>query len=345
MKLNAAQLTKHLTGTLAPVYAISGDEPLLCQEACDAVRAACRQQGFTERQVFHVDAAFDWNYLREEAASLSLFADRKLIELRMPTGKPSDAGVSALLDYLSRPPEDTVLLISLPKLDGKAQKSKWAKPLLEEKHCQFVQIWPLETAQLPEWLRQRLAKEGLSATPDAVNLLAARVEGNLLAAVQEISRLRLLVEGNNVDADTVQASVADSARFDLFGLLDILLAGDATQSLRMLSGLRAEGIEPPVILWGMAREIRQLAGLAWQYEQGTPLERALSQVKPPIFGKRQTLVARAVPRLSAQRWNALLRVALRIDDQITGQAPGDPWFGLTQLALQIAGRPLPLPPL
>ena len=343
MKLAPAQLAKHLQGPLAPVYAVSGDDPLLCQEACDAIRAACRAREFSERQVFHVDAGFDWNLLREAGASLSLFAERRLLELRMPAGKPSEPGVAALLDYLARPPEDTVLLLSLPRLDGKTQKARWAKALIDGEACQFMQVWPVDAAQLPQWLRQRLAQAGLAATPEAIDLLVARTEGNLLAAVQEIEKLRLLVEGNQLDAATVQASVADSARFDLFGLLDAALAGEAAHALRMLEGLRGEGVEAPVVLWGLARELRLLATLAWQQGQGIPLERAIGQARPPSFGKRQALVGRAVQRLPASRWSALLGEAQRIDEQIKGQAAGNVWNALAALTLQIAGSRLPLP--
>ena len=342
MKLTPAQLTKQLQGPLAPVYAVSGDEPLLCQEACDAIRAACRARDFSERQVFHVDTSFDWNLLREASASLSLFAEKRLLELRMPAGKPGDEGVAVLLDYLARPAEDTVLLLSLPRLDGKTQKAKWAKALIEGEVCQFVPVWPVDAAQLPQWLRQRLAQVGLAASPEAIDLLVARIEGNLLAAVQEIEKLRLLVDGNQLDAATVQASVADSARFDLFGLLDTALGGEAAHALRMLDGLRGEGVEAPVILWGLARELRQLAVLAQQHAQGLPLERVLAQARPPIFGKRQALVGRALQRHPAGRWSQLLCDAQRIDAQIKGQAPGNAWNGLAQLILQLAGVRLAL---
>src|SRR5574344_2077018 len=199
-----------------------------------------------------------------------------------------------------------------------------------------MQVWPVDAAQLPQWLRQRLAQAGLAATPEAIDLLVARTEGNLLAAVQEIEKLRLLVEGNQLDAATVQASVADSARF--------ALAGEAAHALRMLEGLRGEGVEAPVVLWGLARELRLLATLAWQQGQGIPLERAIGQARPPIFGKRQALVGRAVQRLPASRWSALLGEAQRIDEQIKGQAAGNVWNALAALTLQIAGSRLPLPP-
>lgn len=343
MKLAPAQLAKHLKGSLAPIYIVSGDEPLLCQEATDSIRAACRKQGFSERRVFHVENGFEWGMFREEASALSLFAEQKLIELRIPAGKPSDAGTQALLEYVQQPPSDTVLLITLPKLDSKTQKLKWAKALIESNHSQFVAIWPLELAQFPDWLRQRLQQTGLNPTPDALSVLASRTEGNLLAAVQEITKLRLLVEGNTLELEAVENAVVDSARFDLFGLLDALLAGQAEHAVRMLHGLRAEGIEAPVILWGITREIRQLAALARQHEQGTPLSQAINHVKPPIFGKRQALVTQAVRRFSSLGWSDLLAQTQHIDAQIKGQTSGDPWINLISVALKMTGRAFSLP--
>lgn len=342
MKLNANQLGKQLQGTLAAVYAVSGDEPLLCQEASDAIRGAARAQGFDEREVFDVDASFDWGRLYEAGASLSLFAQKRILELRLPTGKPGDKGSAALLDYLARPAEDTLLLISLPRLDAAAQKTKWAKALLEHEQAQFVQIWPVELALLPQWINQRLARLGLAGTPEAVELIAERVEGNLLAAAQEIEKLRLLTEGSQVDADTVRASVADSARYDVFGLLDAALAGDAAHALRILDGLRGEGVEAPVVLWALARELRLLANLAQLQESGTPLERAFTQVKPPVWDKRRPLLTRALQRHGARRLEALLRDAQVADEQIKGQAPGEVWLTLASLALVLAGKRLAL---
>lgn len=342
MKLSPAQLGKHLQGALAPVYVISGDEPLLCQEAADALRNACRQQGFAERQVFNAEANFDWGNLLQAGASLSLFAEKRLIELRLPSGKPGDKGAAALLEYLGRPPEDTVLLLSLPKLDGSTQKTKWAKALIEGASSQFIQIWPVDAHQLPQWIRQRLAQAGLSASPDAVDMIAARVEGNLLAAAQEVEKLKLLAEDNQVDAETVQAAVADSARFDVFGLIDAALNGEAAHALRMLEGLRGEGVETPVILWALARELRLLASLAHQHAQGVPLEKAFASARPPVWDKRRPLVSKALQRHSSKRWGHLLLQAQQIDAQIKGQAPGNPWSELALLTLQLAGQRLRL---
>ncbi|MFC3608647.1 DNA polymerase III subunit delta [Stutzerimonas tarimensis] len=342
MKLSPAQLGKHLNGALAPIYAVSGDEPLLCQEASDAIRATARRQGFDERQVFNADNSFDWGQLIEAGASLSLFSEKRLLELRIPNGKPGDKGAAALLGYLARPAEDTLLLINLPKLDGSAQKSKWAKGLIDSPQVQFLQIWPVDVAQLPQWINQRLAQAGLAGTPEAIELIAARVEGNLLAAAQEIEKLKLLAENGQVSVDTVQAAVAESARFDVFGLIDAALAGHAAHALRSLQGLRGEGVESPVILWALARELRQLANLAGLQAQGVPLDRAFGQMRPPVWDKRRPLVSKALQRHGVGGWQQLLIEAQQIDAQIKGQAPGDPWTGLASLCLQLAGQRPPV---
>ncbi|WP_430446929.1 MAG: DNA polymerase III subunit delta [Pseudomonas piscis] len=343
MKLAPAQLGKHLQGSLTPVYVISGDDPLLCQEAADAIRIAARQQGYDERQVFSADANFDWGSLLLAGASMSLFAQRRLLELRLPSGKPGDKGAAALIEYCSRPAEDTVLLISLPKLDGSAQKTKWGKALVEGAQTQFVQIWPVDANQLPQWIRQRLSQAGMSANQDAVELIAARVEGNLLAAAQEIEKLKLMAEGGQVTVETVQAAVADSARFDVFGLVDAILNGEAAHALRMLEGLKGEGVEPPVILWALSRELRLLANLAQQFGQGIPLDKVFSQARPPVWDKRKPLMSKALQRYSAQRWSQLLLDAQRIDAQIKGQASGSAWSSLSRLSLLMAGQRVPLP--
>jgi len=340
MKLNSAQLGKHLQGKLAAVYVISGDDPLLCQEAADTIRSSLRNKGFSERQVFHCDAGFDWSLLYEAGASLSLFAEQRLIELRIPGGKPGDKGSSALIDYLARPAEDTVLLISLPKLDGSTQKTKWAKALIDSPDAAFVQIWPVETAQLPQWIRQRMAQAGLNASQDAVELIADRVEGNLLAAAQEIEKIKLLADGQPIDAAYVLATVADSARFDVFGLIEACLNGDAVHALRMLEGLRGEGEEALFICAMLARELRLLAGLALQISQGISQDRAFAAARPPVWDKRKAPLGKALQRLTSKACNEMLISAQQIDAQIKGQAAGDPWNSLARLCLRLSGQRL-----
>lgn len=337
MKLNLNQLTKQLTNSLSNVYVVTGDEPLLCMEAEDNIRVTARAKGYSERQLFNVETNFDWSILAEEAASLSLFAEKRILEFRLKTATLADKG-EAILSYVANPPQDTLLLIIAPKLDTKL---KWVKVLLESPICQVIQIWPVETNQLPQWIRQRLAELGLSITVEALELFSLRVEGNLLAAAQEVEKLKLLM-GNEtaVDVDHIQAMVVDSARFDIFGLVDIALQGDASHSLKMLQGLKAEGAAETLILWTLTKELRALMTLSQLLNQGIPLERAFSQVRPPIWSKRQGLFQRAIGRYTSSQWGELLIKAQWVDAQIKGQATGDCWQGLADILLAIAGCPL-----
>ncbi|MGD2137078.1 MAG: DNA polymerase III subunit delta [Gammaproteobacteria bacterium] len=333
MQLRPEQLEQHLGRQLAPVYFISGDDPLRVLEAADSVRAAARQQDYTEREVLSVQAGFDWDSLQSEAGNLSLFATRRLIDLRLPTGKPGDAGSRALRAWAERPPEDTLLLITAGKLDPAARKSKWVKALGQAGVVVFV--WPLQVHELPAWVSGRMRRGGLLPTPEAVELLVERVEGNLLACVQEIEKLQLLQGAGPVDAATVTALVADNARFDVFGLVDSALAGDAARGVRILNGLRGEGTVPPVVLWALARELRTLAAVVEAVATGAPLARALAGAR--VWEQRKRLVGGAVRRLDPAVCSAMLRHCARIDRVCKGQAPGSPWDELLQLILKLSG--------
>ncbi|NLY12800.1 MAG: DNA polymerase III subunit delta [Gammaproteobacteria bacterium] len=339
MRLYPEKLASQLKQTLLPMYLVSSDEPLLAQETSDAIRSACRQANYSDRQVFHVERGFDWNSIREANASLSLFAEKRLLELRINSGKPGDQGSAVLLEYLARPAEDTVLLINVPRLDGNTLKTKWAKSLLDSPLCGFIQLPSVNIEQLPNWINQRLAQQGLSADPEAIDLIVARTEGNLLAAVQEIEKLKLLSPSNHLDLDSIQASIADSARYDVFGLVDAALEGDAQRSLRILAGLRSEGVDIPMILWAIARDIRQLGALAQQVSQGVSMDRALARVWPAT---RKPLFTRALKRLSASQWQLLLKDAQLIDEQSKGQTIGDAWIGMASLLLKMSGSRLPI---
>jgi len=342
MKLNAAQLTRQLKDTLAPVYVISGDEPLLGGEAADQIRAACRLDGSEERLVFHVDRSFDWGQLHDTSHSLSLFAQKRLVELRVPGGKPGEEGAKALIAWLDSPPPDTTLMVSLPKLDGSTQRTKWAKALTEHINSRFIQIWPVDAQQLPGWMRERLAAVGITPSPDALDLLSTRVEGNLLAAAQEIQKLTLHCDAGQLDLQTVQRVVADSARFDVFSLVDAMLLGQAEQALRILQGLRGEGVEAPVVLWALAREIRSLASMAHDLRQNIPIDRVFASQRPPVWDKRKPVLGQALQRHPKPAWDAWLQAAQRVDEQIKGQRPGSPWDGLAAIVLAVAGIRLPL---
>lgn len=342
MKLNATQLTRQLREDLAPVYVISGDEPLLTGEIADQIRRACRGTGCEEREVLQVERGFDWTQLYDASHALSLFAQKRLIELRIPSGKPGDEGAKALLAWLDDLPQDLTLLISLPKLDGSTQRSKWAKALVDHPQTRFVQVWPVDAAQLPNWMRDRLAAAGVQAQPDALDLLTARVEGNLLAAAQEVEKLKLFCHNGVLDLETVSQVVADSARFDVFGLADAMLQGQPQQALRILNGLRGEGVEAPVILWSLTRELRSLANMAQDVARGVPVERVFASQRPPVWDKRKPLLSQALRRHPEQSWAQWLRRAQHVDEQIKGQQPGSPWDGLARIVSEAAGLRLGL---
>ena len=337
MRLRAEQLASHVARGLAPVYLVSGDEPLQVEEACDAIRAATRAQGYQERFVFQAATGFDWSALAACAQNLSLFAERKLIELRLPTGKPGEAGAVALVAYAAQPATDTVLLVICPKLDAATQKSKWVSAL--EAAGVMLQVWPVEARLLPEWIRRRLTARGLKADNEAIALLAERVEGNLLACAQDIEKLYLLYGSANnsagIDAAAVAAAVADNARFDIYALVDSALAGDGARSTRILESLRAEGVDPVLVLWALVREVRVLARMAYDCTQGADVDQVLASHK--VWEKRKGLVRAGLMRHKVRAWQRLLLLAARIERIIKGALPGSAWDELLRLALGIGG--------
>ncbi|MGE0371209.1 MAG: DNA polymerase III subunit delta [Gammaproteobacteria bacterium] len=333
MKLRPEQLDGHLAGRLAPIYLISGDEPLLLQEAGDAIRAAARAQGYGERVTFSVEPGFDWGELAQTAAGMSLFAAQRLIDLRMPGGKPGEAGARALAAYAERPVEGNLLLLSLPRTDKATQSAKWFAAL--ERRGVLLQLWPPAPAQLPGWITQRMRARGMQPTPAAAAALAGRVEGNLLACVQEIEKMLLLRGPGAVDEADVLDAVADSARYDVFTLVDGVLAGDAARCARILRGLEGEGVEPVLVGWALTREIRLLATLSQGLAQGKKSFALYQQHR--VWEKRQPLLEQALKRHDLARWRALLRFCARLDRVTKGQAAGNVWDELLQLCLLTAG--------
>lgn len=340
MKLNASQLESHLQGELAPLYFLSGDETLLVQEAADAIRKAARAQGYSEREVMHVDQRFDWSSLNDSSATLSLFAEKRIVELRMPTGKPGDAGRKALLGWVERPPEDTLLLIITGKLESSVPGAKWFKTL--EAAGASLTIWPLEAERMPGWVGARMRARGLRPDTAAVELLAQRVEGNLLAAAQEIDKLQLLHGEGQITVDDIDEAVVDNARFDIYRLVDTALGGDAAQTQRMFNRLQDEGIEPVLLLWVLGRELRSLASMASECGDGSgrpPGDAAVEQVmtRYRVWQKRKPLIKNALLRSGPRRWQGLVLIAARIDRVIKGQLAGNVRDELLQLSLALAG--------
>lgn len=300
-------------------------------EAGDQVRAAARQAGVSERQVFHADAQFDWNQLYHANQSMSLFGDRQLLELRL-TGKLNDAGRKALVAYAGDANPDNLLLIVSDKIEAAQSKAKWFTGVTDA--AWWVPIWPVDRHQLPAWLRSRLQQQGLQIDDDALALLADRVDGNLLAARQEIDKLLLVSDSTQLTLETVVQAVADSARYTVFDLADAVLNGDLARSQRVLSGLAAEGIEPPIVLWVLARELRHLVQLADAQVSGQPLPAVFKRLR--IFDKRQGPYQAALRRGDTGLWQRCLIICGDVDATIKGRAAGDPWHKLSALVCEVA---------
>ncbi|MEN8178260.1 MAG: DNA polymerase III subunit delta [Pseudomonadota bacterium] len=332
MRLRNDQLPAHLKKSLAPVYFLTGDEPLQMGEAADLIRARAKQQGHTEREVLEHGAGFDWGALSSAADNMSLFGEQRILDLRLSSPKIGAEGSKALAAFAGNPPPDTLLLITAPKLERSQLNTKWVK-LLDQAGV-MVQIWPVEGNRLPPWIEQRLRKAGLIPEAGVVEMLVERVEGNLLAATQEIEKLLLLYGPGVVSVERLAESVADSARFDVFGLVDALLLGDAPRGLRMLQGLKSEGIATPVVLWALSREIRALAEMAFEIEQGGSAERVMGAYR--VWEKRKPLVRRGLKQPAAH-WRSLLAECARTDRLIKGLGRDDPWLHLQDIAVGIAG--------
>ena len=316
MKLRFEQLAGHLQGEMKPVYLVSGDEPLLLLEAADQIRQAARRRGCDEREVHFAEPGFDWTRLLVSSQSLSLFASRRLLELRL-TNKLPQAGAAVLEQCLAAPSSDDTLLITAPRLDAEATRSRWHQAI--DQQGVVVQIWPIEPRQMPQFLRQRLSRAGLEVTADALELLAQRVEGNLLAAIQEISKLSLLHSGRGaVTVDDILDEVGDSARYELHLLAERALQGDTQAALRTLDGLLAEGVEPPLLLWSLHRELTTLVLLHGRMAQGTAAAQAIDQHRPSIPQRRQPPLRQALQRLDRRWIERLLQQAALIDRAIKG---------------------------
>lgn len=332
MKIAANQLSTHLKTSLLPCYLITGDEPLLVQEAMDAVRLRARNEGFGSRELHVAGTGFDWNDLRVSGGNLSLFADKIIVELRLPTGKPGRTGGAAIAEFAALAGDDLLFLVSAPKLDRSAAAAKWAGAI--ESAGGMVQVWPVGVKELPAWIDSRMQAAGLQPDRGAIQLIADRVEGNLLAAQQEIEKLRLLTGQGPVTAREVDAAVADNSRFDVYKLVDAALAANAARAIRILGGLRTEGTDPVIVVWALTRELRMLAKLADGIRGGSSLGSSLR--KFGVWKNREGLVRACVSRHQSGDFYRLIKMARRADAAAKGQLAADPWQLATGIVLGLA---------
>lgn len=335
MKLKPAQLETHLKKQgLAHFYLLTGDEPLQLMECADLLRHFAYAQGFNERVVLTVDAHFDWNDLDARTSNLSLFSRKQLLEIRLGDKTPGNEGTKVLLPYIENPSRDNLFVVTADKLDSAKQKAKWFTTL--EQHGIIIQVYPIDTAQLPQWIVQRAANFKLKLSPEAINIIVERSEGHLLACSQEIEKLHLLYGSGEISEEQVLEAVADSARFEVFDWVDAILEGDALRSIRSLQRLREEGNEPVLIIWALNREVRNLCQIAYALRSGQPSEHVFKNYH--VWQQRKPLIMKVIKRHnSPTSWQEFLQETVRIERIVKGMERGNAWDEILRLSLRIAG--------
>lgn len=332
MQLPIEALPRHLNSGLKPLYVVHGDALLLAIEAADSIRTAARNAGYTERDTLIAEQHFKWGELKSCAQSLSLFAQRKIVDLRIPSGKPGTEGGQALQEYAANLNEDVLTLITLPKLDWTAQKSQWFSAL--EKNGVVICADDIPRSRLPEWLAGRLRRQGQSTDNATLEFLADRSEGNLIAAFQEIQKLGLLFPEGELSFDQVKEAVMDVARYDIFKLSEAMLTGDAARYAHILDGLRAEGTATVLILWAISEEIRTIGKMLLAVRRGLSAADALREVR--VRRDKQSLIENAVRRARFPQVERAIAHCARIDKTIKGLRDGDIWDELLQLGMRFS---------
>ncbi len=335
MRIKAEQLEGSLQQSLQAIYLIYGDEALLVEEAAEKVRKQVRQAGANDREVWHVEGRFDWSQIKWQEQTLSLFASQRLIEIRLPSGSPGKDGGEALRRFVAEPPADTTLLIISGKIDARSQKAKWFSEL--DKAGVTVPVWPIDIAQLPGWINQRMQQKGLKANTKFAALIAERVEGNLFAAAQEVDKLELLSSDGELTEELILQSVADNARFEAFGLMDTVLMGQSGKIPRIIERLRAEGVDILAVFSAVSWSLRRIVDMAEQVQQGAQLEQVFAAQKPPVWDKNKPLMRQALQRHDHQHWRLCLKQMAEIDQAAKGIIKTCPWRLLEKLCLQVAG--------
>ncbi len=321
MRIKPEQLKSSLQKKLMPVYFLTGDEPLQLAELADAIRQSAKDSGFENREILSVDHSFQWHELAFAADSLSIFSDKKVLDLRLPSGSPGIEGSKALINYCERIPEETILLITAGKVSSSTFKAKWMDAI--DKKGVIIQVWPLDGQDLLRWLDHRMQQRGISTDSEGLRILASRIEGNLLAAAQEIEKLYVLYGTGKLSNQQIFDVVADSSRYDVFKLIDALLSSDINRILKILTALRSEGIAAPIVLWALTREARTLIKIKTALSQGQNKETVFTANQ--IWDKRKQLINNALNRLNDNQLNGILVLSAKADRQIKGQEQGDIW--------------------
>lgn len=340
MQLRHHDLDAHLSRKLAPLYVVHGDEPLAAIEAADAIRAAARRAGCDERDVFIVEQHFRWDGFTAAHANLGLFGSRKLVDVRIPSGKPGVEGAAVLERHARNLPADNVTLITLPRVDRATQSSAWFAALAE--HGVTIAVTPIERAALPGWIAERLSRNGQRASRETLAFLAERCEGNLLAARQEIDKLALLLPPGALAHDDVERAVANVARYDLQELSEAWLIGDAVRTLRIVDGLQSEGEPMTLVVWQLGEDLHALAAVHDAVARGQSLTTAMRGVR--VWGKRQPALERAARRVGGGDVLPLLAALAKLDALAKGIGRGDPWDAAVALALELCGKPATVAP-
>ena len=330
MNVRPDQLPAMIARNLYPVYMVSGDEPLQQMESLDMIRGFLRDKDFSEREVLDVDAQFDWQRLLDEAASMSLFATRRIVELRLPSAKPGKQGAEILKDYLSRPPEDTVLIINAGKIDGNTKKSAWYKSV--EQSGLVVQCWPVPVEQLASWLKQRFKMRDMDADNEVLSYISQHVEGNLLAADQEIEKLYLLLGPGKIGYADVAEAITAQSRYNVFELMDVLLGGNVQRGIKIIAGLRAEGVVPVMLNAMLARDIRLLAHVS-----ADPRSAEFTLKRSGVWQSRMVLFKSCLARHPQRSFHLMLKRCAYIDAASKGMIDCNVWDEIETLCVRLAG--------
>jgi len=332
MNARPDQLQAIVTKNVFPVYMVSGDEPLQQMESLDFIRTYLKEKGYSEREVLDVDAQFDWQQLMDEAANMSLFATRRIVELRLPSAKPGRQGSQILKEYLSQPPEDTVLIINAGKIDGNAKKSAWYKAV--EQSGLVVQCWPVPVEKLSGWLRQRFNRRGMEAEQDVFAYISQHVEGNLLAADQEIEKLLLLLGPGKISFADVVEAVTSQSRYSVFELVDTSLAGNSSRVVKIISGLKSEGIAPVVVNWAIAKDVRLLSNVAADVSSADYILK-----RSGVWQSRLALFKSCLSRHPQRAFQMMLKRCAYIDAASKGMIDANVWDEIESLCVRLSRTP------